>query len=496
MTRSLLVLAGLAGFLHAAAPLKTESFDRDPGWEGHQNRLTPKAPVRVKQDFGFSLTNHAGKAKGEVGGVIQRSTTPAIYAAALPEPKTLNDQLSASGSFAITHSQAGAGVFFGFFSSNQPGGSGRPIGSLGLNFDFEAKGGRLAVRLITGGNRSCGTFITPYLPGKYRTTPLKLDGTKYHWTLDYDPGAAQGNGRFTFTLRSDNHPLPVIDPALPAASLAEERARFPTVTSFTVDLPPGYKQENATFDRFGIINMMKGGGTVTMFFDDLTWNGQKQEFSGDPEWAAVGNRVSFEDKEPVGIHQFGFSPDTNHAGGAPGEVGGGFWRSGDFAYYADRVGPLNLEQKLEARGKVRLITAGPDSDMLLGWFNSAAKGGAVKAEERNFVGVHVGGPTRVGHYFIPRFADAAGGLGKVNQGPIIKPGKTLEWSLVYDPEGAGGLGAITVTLAGETVTLPLKKGQKAKGATLDRFGLFTNTAGGQMVKIFFDDLAYTAAMSF
>jgi hypothetical protein len=39
----------------------------------------------------------------------------------------------------------------------------------------------------------------------------------------------------------------------------------------------------------------------------------------------------------------------------------------------------------------------------------------------------------------------------------------------------------------------LKAGQKAEGARLDRFGLFTSTIGGQMVKIYFDDLRYTAA---
>ena len=45
------------------------------------------------------------------------------------------------------------------------------------------------MRLITDDNKSCGTFITPYLPGKYRPTPIKNDGTRYHWTLRYDPGA-------------------------------------------------------------------------------------------------------------------------------------------------------------------------------------------------------------------------------------------------------------------------------------------------------------------
>ena len=42
------------------------------------------------------------------------------------------------------------------------------------------------------------------------------------------------------------------------------------------------------------------------------------------------------------------------------------------------------------------------------------------------------------------------------------------------------------------MTLSLKPGQKAEGASFDRFGLFTSTAGGQMVKIYLDDLTYTA----
>lgn len=47
-------------------------------------------------------------------------------------------------------------------------------------------------------------------------------------------------------------------------------------------------------------------------------------------------------------------------------------------------------------------------------------------------------------------------------------------------------------LGQDTVTLALKPGQKAQSANLDRSGLFTSTAGGQMMKIFIDDLTYTA----
>jgi len=193
----------------------------------------------------------------------------------------------------------------------------------------------------------------------------------------------------------------------------------------------------------------------------------------------------------VGSHDFGFSGKTNYAGGKPGEVGGDLWRSGKYGYYADRVGPLTLDDRLEASGKVVLKVGAPDSDMYIGWFSGAGKEDP-PAESGNFVGVHVGGPTRVGHYFLPKFATAKGMEGKVDQGPVLTPGKVFAWSLVYDPAANGGQGEMRVTLGKETVRLGLKPGQKAQGASLDRFGLFTSTAGGQLVRIFLDDLEYTA----
>jgi hypothetical protein len=76
--------------------MKTEHFDKDPGWEGHNNRVVPKVVKTVQQDFGYRATNFAGKAKGEIGGTIWRSPTLASYAAKIPA-KTLNDKLTASG---------------------------------------------------------------------------------------------------------------------------------------------------------------------------------------------------------------------------------------------------------------------------------------------------------------------------------------------------------------------------------------------------------------
>jgi hypothetical protein len=195
---SLPAIAALA----APPAIKSESFDNDPGWEAHNNRIVPKIFPTVTQDFGYSISNIAGKSPGELGGNLTRAAEPAFYADRIG-PMSLDDRLSASGTFALTKTTPGSGMFFGFFRAEQPGASGRPIGSLGLDMDCEHGGARLAVRLITAQNQSCGTFVTPYLPGKYRPTPLRNDGTRYTWKLDYDPRGADGNGRFTFTLHGD-----------------------------------------------------------------------------------------------------------------------------------------------------------------------------------------------------------------------------------------------------------------------------------------------------
>jgi hypothetical protein len=76
---------------------------------------------------------------------------------------------------------------------------------------------------------------------------------------------------------------------------------------------------------------------------------------------------------------------------------------------------------------------------------------------------------------------------------VLRPGQTYEWSLAYDPAANDGRGSITATLGDETVTLDLRQGQrlKAQAARFDRFGLFSIGPGGQIVKLYLDDLEYT-----
>ena len=243
---------------------------------------------------------------------------------------------------------------------------------------------------------------------------------------------------------------------------------------------------------------------MTIYFDDLQYDGRSEDFSKDPGWIGSGNHARFDDSRQGGAHDFGFCPQTSHAGGSPGEMGGTIWRSGPYGYYADRVHLLTLTNRLEARGKVMLEAAPPDSGVYLGWFNSTEKESA-PPQTGNFVGIKIGGPTRIGHYFLPAYATAGSGKRRAGaggenakrvsvesrQGPVLVPQRVFDWKLVYDPAAYRGSGALQVTLGEESVTLPLKIGDQAVGATFDRFGLFTAHIGGSYVRIYFDDLAYT-----
>src|SRR5262249_31760730 len=102
--------------------LKTEHFDRDPGWDGVNNRVKVEKPIHVIQDFGFSATQHTGgKAPGEIGGRVQRSTTSAFYGMPLDAPKTFDNKLRCSGCFAVTDSGGLSSLYFGWFNTRTPG---------------------------------------------------------------------------------------------------------------------------------------------------------------------------------------------------------------------------------------------------------------------------------------------------------------------------------------------------------------------------------------
>ena len=100
-----------------------------------------------------------------------------------------------------------------------------------------------------------------------------------------------------------------------------------------MDLTPGFKQEGTTFDRFGLCNMMKSGGAATIYFDDVGYNGQRQDFSQDPSWVATGNRVTFGSEGKRARHNFGFQcHDQPRRRRIAERSGGGLRRTGGMGF--------------------------------------------------------------------------------------------------------------------------------------------------------------------
>jgi hypothetical protein len=326
-------------------------------------------------------------------------------------------------------------------------------------------------------------------PGNRAFDAVQADGTRYTWKLDYDPQANDGHGRITLVVEGDG-------------KKTQPWEGKPVV----IDVPADVRESGASFDHFGLLNGLKAGRSMTVYFADLVVDGRAIDLASDPQWDEIENRTTYQETQRHGAHDFGFSPTTNMAGGTTGELGGTLWRGGDYGYYADRVGPLSLDDRLEAAGKVFLAAGPSDSTIYFGWFHSADRDHS-PAQSGDFVGLKVGGPSSVGHYFVPSYAptkttpiELVGKSGRPadealdpTTGPVLEPGKSYDWRLVYDPRGAGGDGAITATLGGRSQTFPLRPGDRAKGAKLDRFGLFTAHHGGNSLKIYFDDLTYTAA---
>jgi hypothetical protein len=458
-----------ASLVHAQdSTLRRRDFNTDPNWEGLQNRLVPNPALITRQDFVWRDSNRAGgKAKGEIGGWIQRSATPAYYATEIPA-KTLNDKLTASGRFAVTKDDSNSGVLFGWFNRDSRGW--RTPNS--LTFRLDGNGGKYWVFFEYGTQHWLAGGMGCFKGERYQTTeskPFRADGTPHTWEIAYDPAGAGGRGQIRFTLDG---------------------------TTYTLDLAEGHKADGATFNRFGMFNQQISGSGMEAWFDDVHLDGKPIDFASDPKWEARGNQTQFEDRVIRPYHDFGFS-NTNRAGGARGEIGGVIWRNEAPAYYGDRIGPVTLNDKLHVAGTMAFTGAGSDSGVFVGFFNAESKKRKTKPmheePEKNMLAIMIEGQSRIGHYFRPAYYTKSG-RGKLKEsGPIIRPdGKVHRWSMDYDPAGAGGNGQIIVKFDDSVQTFDLSPGDKADGATFDRFGIFDLQSGGHYVEVWFDDLVYTA----
>jgi hypothetical protein len=276
-----LVLWDLA--VQAESPVTCEDFAEDPGWEGRNNLPGESDCVMTEQDFGYSQTNYAGGETGEIGGAIARSLRPTTYAVPIPV-KTLEDRLEASGKFAVTESNGGSGMLFGWFNSSSRGW--RTPNSLAFRIDGE--GGKFRV-FFEYGTQTWMTGGGTTFEGRYQDTKTPMyeaDGTKHTWSLVYDPLGAGGAGEMTFALDGADYVAP---------------------------LDEGHKQEGAVFNRFGAFNQQISGNGLTVHFDDLMVEGREWDFSEDPGWEGIDNRVAFKDCGVRPVHDFGYRDSSGES---------------------------------------------------------------------------------------------------------------------------------------------------------------------------------------
>ena len=457
----------------AAEPLvKAESFDRDPKWDGVNNRPADRGdqPVEVRQDFGFSPTSHAGGGPGEMGGLVHAAAEPAWYGTVI-DPRSFDQPLSASGTVAVA--DGGTNLLIGFFNAD--------------NAKEWRTANTVAIRINGRGDHFFAYL--EYCTSKWRAgadnpqpfprTPVDFpSGLKVHrWELRYDPSGNNGQGALTATIDGKTS---------------------------VCHLDPGHKSDGATFNRFGILNVMKSADSGSeVYVDDVTINGRKETFDANPEWEGRNNRTAYRTNNVRPRFDFGYSPTHFAGGAAAGEMGGLFFR-GDcryperLAYYADRVGPVALDKPLKASGKVCLRRGVSDSTTLFGFFNASAAIRSNPSQKQGLpegvLGVHVEGPSSEGFCFYPvaRSPDGDGiAAPDLRTLHILPDGAPHDWTFAYDPSAAGGRGRITVTLDGRAVHLDLNEGDKARGVPFDRFGLVTPWIDGNGQLVYFDDLSYT-----
>ena len=297
------------------------------------------------------------------------------------------------------------------------------------------------------------------------------------WSLTYDPHGNDGRGVITATIDGETS---------------------------VCHLDQDHKADGASFDRFGLLGVMKSADSPgELWLDDVSVDGTLEGFDGDPRWESLGNRRTYESENVRPRFDFGYSP-THFAGGrAPGEVGGLVFR-GDIreaarmASYGDRVGPLSLDRPLRASGKVVLRRGVSDSTTLFGFYHSersmAVNPSQSSGFPEGFLGLAVEGPSREGFFAYPVYRTTGDRQGYA-RGPrlprILPDGKPHDWSLEYNPSAVGGRGQIVLTFDGQSVTLDLQPDDRTPGTAFDRFGLVTTWIDGNAQTIYFDDLSYT-----
>jgi hypothetical protein len=478
LTNSLMVLL-LVGSAYCAGTTKTETFEKDPGWIGVNNRSARShPPATIRQDFGYSKTSHAGGNVGELGGYIMPAGEIAFYGKKI-DPTRLDRPLTASGTLFLEPGETH--LLLGFFHADTVNEWRTPntitMRIAGRGDHFFAFVEYCTSKWRAGGDSTPFPAITDPETGRWELLGYPSGRRVFAWSLAYDPQGNDGKGVVTATINGDT-----------AISTLDE----------------GHKLDGATFNRFGILNVMKSADTGTqVYFDNITVQGQSESFDKDPEWDGRNNRRSWQSTLVRPRFDFGFSPTNFARGKSTGELGGQTFR-GDCRYvermasYGDKLGPLTLDKPIHASGKIAMTRGVTDSTTLFGFYHSKESMRVNDSQDdaipENCLGIHVEGPSSEGFCFYPVYR-TQGRQSRISAARrfnhIYPDGKDHHWSLDYDPLGASGKGEITVVFDGDSRTFDLEEGDRSAGTTFDRFGIVTSWIDGNSQNIYWDDITYT-----
>lgn len=456
------------------AGIRTQRFDADPAWDARNNRAALHSGREVTQDFGY----RKNAAKGEIGGLITPVAEPAYYAAKIP-PRSFDQHLTASGRIARTTSKFH--VLLGFFNAGSLGGWRTPntvclrLQGRGDHFYVYLE---YATRKFRAGGDSPRGFTEPDpSTGQQAMRHFATGNVPHTWSLSYDPNSNGGAGSISATF----------DDATAVCNLTAE-----------------HRQDSATVNRFGLLNVMKSADDAgEVWLDDIKIDGRQESLARDPKWDQLNNRRHYTTRAVRPACDFGFST-TNYAGGQKaGELGGLVYR-GDARYpekmacYADRLDSLTLDKPLQASGRVSLRRAVSDSTTLIGFFHSRDTLAPMMDQSsglpKSFLGVAVEGPSREGFLVYPTYrtrgSDWNSSYG-VKPPHIYPNGASHTWSLQYTPGAAGTKGQITVQLDSSTTSIDFDPAHLQGETRFDRFGIVTTAVDGNGQIIYFDDLTYT-----
>src|SRR3954469_2031885 len=160
-----------------------EDFSRDPGWEWKNNRVVAEDPPMIKQDFGWSPTDHLGTGRGEIGGTVWLSRTPAWYALPINRPLSFKDKFSFSCRIAFMPDGGNGAAYLGFFNHELQGW--RVWNSMALRLGGESSG-----QAAIGADSMTATWMGAGATEGFIHVPQ--DGKSHVIQFSYDPDTVQG----------------------------------------------------------------------------------------------------------------------------------------------------------------------------------------------------------------------------------------------------------------------------------------------------------------